>query len=239
MLTKNKIKFIRSLASKKERYSQRLFIIEGEKLIGEALKSGIVIEEIIGLEDFKSNYNSDLFSMASKKEMERISLMKKAPGILALAKFMDWGELKLDRGKFIALDRINDPGNLGTIIRIADWFGIDGIICSNESVDVYNEKVVQSSMGSIVRIPLYYEDLSAILKKCSLPKLAAAMEGDDFASFSFPASGILLMGSESHGISEELLPLIDHQITINRIGSAESLNVGVAAGILCQAFTKE
>lgn len=239
MLIKNKIKFIRSLASKKERYSQQLFIIEGEKLIGEALKSGIVIEEIIALESYENNFKSNLFSSASKKEMERISLMKKAPGILAVAKFMDWGKLKLEKGKFIALDRINDPGNLGTIIRIADWFGIDGIICSNESVDVYNEKVVQSSMGSIFRVPLFYEDLSSVLKDCTLPKMAAAMQGEDFTSFSFPESGILLMGSESHGISEDLLPLIDHQITITRLGNAESLNVGVAAGILCQAFTNK
>ena len=177
------------------------------------------MKEIIGLGSFENNFKSNLFSAASKKEMERITLMKKAPGILALAKFMDWGKLNLEKGKYLALDRINDPGNLGTIIRIADWFGIDGIIYANEPVDVYNEKVVQSSMGSIFRIPLYYEDLNAILKNCALPKLAAAMEGDDFASFSFPESGILLMGSESHGISEELLPLIDHQITINRIGS--------------------
>jgi TrmH family RNA methyltransferase len=239
MLTKNKIKFIRSLASKKERYSHRLFIIEGEKLIGEALKSGIVMEEIIALESFENNFKSNLFSSASKKEMERISLMKKAPGILAVAKFMDWGKLKLDKGKYIVLDRINDPGNLGTIIRIADWFGINGIICSNDSVDVYNEKVVQSSMGSIFRIPVYYEELSLVLKNCRLTKMAAAMQGDDFLNVDFPESGLLLMGSESHGISEELLPFIDHHITISRIGKAESLNVGVAAGILCQAFTQK
>jgi len=239
MLTKNKIKFIRSLRNKRERYTHQNFIIEGEKLLGEAMKSGIIINEIIGLASFEKDFDPNLFYKASEKEMDRLSSLKKSPGILAVAKYMDWDRLNLDKGKYLVLDRINDPGNLGTMIRISDWFGLDGIICSSDSVDVYNEKVVQSSMGSIFRVPIYYENLDEIVKNCKLPKIAAVMNGEDFSSFSFPQSGLLIMGSESHGISDTLLSHIDFPITITKIGGAESLNVGVAAGILCQAFTSK
>jgi len=239
MLTKNKIKFIRSLRNKKERYAHQNFIIEGEKLLGEAMKSGVVVNEIIGLPAFEKDFDAKLFNKASEKEMDRLTSLKKSPGILAVAKYMDWGKLTLNKGKYLVLDRINDPGNLGTMIRIADWFGLSGIICSFDSVDVYNEKVVQSSMGSIFRVPVYYENLDETVKNCKLPKIAAVMNGDDFNSFSFPESGLLIMGSESHGVSESLLAYIDYPVTIAKIGHAESLNVGVAAGILCQAFTKQ
>ena len=239
MLTKNKIKFIRSLRNKKERYAHQNFIIEGEKLLGEAMKSGIVINEIFGIASFEKDFDPNLFHKVAEKEMDRLSSLKNSPGILAIAKYMDWGKLNLNKGKFLVLDRINDPGNLGTMIRIADWFALNGIICSSDSVDVYNEKVVQSSMGSVFRVPVYYENLIELVENCRLAKIAAVMNGEDFSSFSFPESGLLIMGSESHGISDELLSLINHPITIKRIGSAESLNVGVAAGILCQAFTKQ
>jgi TrmH family RNA methyltransferase len=238
MLTKNKIKFIRSLAIRKERYTQQRFIIEGEKIVKEAIEMGLPIEDIIALDSFSADLGSTIFISVSKKEIERCSSLKKAPGILATLPFMEWKELNKVNGKYILLDSVNDPGNLGTIIRIADWFGMDGVICSLNSVDVYNQKVVQASMGSIFRIPVYYMDLKEIIHSSPLPLIAASMQGEDFSTFSFPKSGMLLMGNESHGISNELLSLVDNEITIPRKGKAESLNVSVATGILCQAFAK-
>lgn len=238
MLTKNIIKFTRSLANKKERYSQSLFIIEGVKIVREAIELGLPIDSIYASSNQLNKIDSELVTEASSKDMERCTSLKKAPGILAILPFLEKPKLDLNKGKYILLDRINDPGNLGTIIRIADWFGLDAIICSEDSVDVYNQKVVQSSMGSIFRIPVYYEDLEKVIKDNSLPVIAADMNGDDFSTFKYPSSSLLLMGSESHGISDELLALVDHKITIPRIGEAESLNVSVATGILCQAFAK-
>ena len=239
MLTKNKIKFIRSLRNKRERYTQQQFIIEGEKIVKEAIASGCSIEDVISLESSRDNITFSGVITASKKDMERITSLKQTPGVLAIAQFIKWEKLDLSKGKYIVLDGVNDPGNLGTIIRIADWYAFDGIICSTESVDVYNPKVVQSSMGSIFRIPVHYADLNELLSNCSLSIFAADMEGEDFSKVNFPDSGILLMGNESHGVSETLLTKVNHQITIPRIGSAESLNVSVATGILCEAFTRK
>ena len=154
MLTKNIIKFTRSLANKKERYSQSLFIIEGVKIVREAIELGLPIDSIYASPNQLSKIDSGLVTEASSKDMERCTSLKKAPGILAILPFLEKPKLDLNKGKYILLDRINDPGNLGTIIRIADWFGLDAIICSKDSVDVYNQKVVQSSMGSIFRIPV-------------------------------------------------------------------------------------
>jgi TrmH family RNA methyltransferase len=240
MLTKNKIKIIRSLANKKERYSQGRFVIEGEKIVNEALKMGIVIEELIVREDLQDRINSSNYITASKKDLERCSALKHSPGVLAICPFIKWDPPKIASGKYIMLDGVNDPGNLGTIIRIADWFGISGIICSKETVDVYNQKVVQASMASVFRVPVWYYDLNEFIDSNSGCKfIAADLKGEDLNSFTFPSNGILIMGSESHGISENLLSRADHKLTIPRVGDAESLNVSVATGIICAKFSAQ
>jgi len=238
MLTKNKIKIIRSLANKKERYSHGRFVIEGEKIINEALTLGVAIEELIVREDLKDRIKTSKITLASKKDMDRCSALKHAPGVLAICPLIKWDPPKIASGKYIMLDGVNDPGNLGTIIRIADWFGLDGIICSKETVDVYNQKVVQASMGSVFRIPVWYRDLKEFIStnKASTALIAADIDGDNCNDFSFPDNGILLLGSESHGISDQLLTLVDHKLTIPKVGEAESLNVSVAAGIICARF---
>lgn len=236
MLTKNKIKFIRSLATKRERYSHRKFIIEGEKGIEEALSSKININEILGVESFEEKFDPDLFEKVSRKDMDRLSSLTNSPGVIAVADFIERDTLDTSKGKYIILDSLNDPGNLGTIIRIADWYAFDGVICSKDSVDMYNSKVVQASMGSIFRIPIWYEDISKTLESSNLQSYAAVMEGDDFTKTIFEKEGFLVLGSESHGISEDVLSKTTKKITIPRIGKAESLNVSVAAGILCQQW---
>lgn len=238
MLTKNKIKFIRSLANKKERYSQQQFIVEGEKIVSEALKLRIPIDELIIEEDFSNKFSENGPVIASKKDMERCSSLKQAPGVLAILPFLPQPDLDLSNGKFILLDRVNDPGNLGAIIRVADWFAFDGIICSDNSVDVYNQKVVQASMGSVFRVPVWYKDLKQIIKDSDMDVIAADLKGEVIDDFVFPKNGMLLMGSESHGIDEELISLVNTKITIPKLGDAESLNLSIATGIICEKFSK-
>ena len=200
MISKNRIKFIRSLQRKKERIQYRKFIIEGEKAVSELLSSDKPVESIYFTKNFSSNHPETKGELISAKEMKSISALKNAPGIVALVDYLQWEKPKYEEGKYLLLDRINDPGNLGTIIRIADWFGLDGIICSSDTVDVYNHKVIQASMGSIFRVPVFYEDLivfiSEISKKAEI--IGASMHGDPLHSFQFPQNGFLLMGSESH-----------------------------------------
>ena len=234
MLIKNKIKFIRNLGRKSERYEHQKFIIEGRKGIEEALTSGVEIDEIYCLEEYRDGLPEELTETVSKKDMERLSQLSSSPGILAIANFMKWPEADLTKGKYIFLDEINDPGNLGSILRIADWYAYDAVICSRNSVDVYNQKVIQASMGSAFRIPLYYSDLKKVLEESTIESFAAMMEGEDATKIDYPDSHILLMGSESHGLNDELLGAASKAITIKRKGSAESLNVAIATGILAQ-----
>jgi len=176
--------------------------------------------------------------LISGKEMESISVLKTTPGILAIGDVLRWKKPNFEVGKYIFLDRINDPGNLGTIIRIADWFGFDGIVCSKGSVDIYNPKVIQASMGSIFRVPVFYEDFDLLLPQVyqKIEIIGADMKGEAIQTFKFPKNGFLLMGSESHGISKGLHQYLRHKVTIPKYGKAESLNVAVATGILANQF---
>jgi TrmH family RNA methyltransferase len=238
MISKNRIKFIRSLHRKKERIQHRKFIIEGEKPILELLSSEFPVDTIYCSRNYIENHPEVNAVLITDKEMESISTLKTFPGILAVCDVLQWQNPNFQEGKYVMLDRINDPGNLGTIIRIADWYGLNGIICSSESVDLYNPKVIQASMGSIFRVPVFYEDLILLLPKISKTTeiIGADMQGESINKFRFPKNGILLMGSESHGISNELHQHINQKVTIPRYGKAESLNVAVATGILVNQF---
>ena len=238
MISKNRIKFIRSLHRKKERIQHQMFIVEGEKPVSELLISGIIIDSLYYTENSHSKISEFQGELVSNKEMSMISTLKTPPGILAVCAYMHWEKPEFDKGKFILLDRINDPGNLGTIVRIADWFGIDAIVCSTDSVDIYNPKTIQSSMGSIFKIPVFYFGLDKFLSELGKEKvvIGADMAGVSLKDFSFPDNGFLLMGSESHGIDPKLDSVITHRVTIPKSGNAESLNVAVATGILVNKF---
>lgn len=238
MITKNRIKFIRSLHRKKERIQHRMFIVEGEKPVNELLLSGIPIDSIYFTENSHSKTTDFQGELVSSKEMSMISTLKTPPGILAVCAYIEWDNPKFNEGKYILLDRINDPGNLGTIVRIADWFGIDAIVCSIDSVDIYNPKAIQASMGSIFKIPVFYFDLDKFLTELGneMVVIGADMVGAPLKDFSFPENGFLLMGSESHGIDPKLDSVITHRVTIPKFGNAESLNVAVATGIIVNRF---
>lgn len=238
MLTKNEIKYLKSLHQKKEREEARYFLCEGDKLVSEALNSGFSIKEVyISHKKLENSNNTGNFKAISEKEMEQISGFKTPPGIIALVAFPERAKPENNELKdqlFLVLDGINDPGNMGTILRNADWFGVKNVFCSLNSVDIFNSKVIQSSMGSVFRVNVFYTDLEALvhdLNQASIHLFAAVMDGKS-ASNGFMKKGGLIMGSESHGISEGILTQEVKKITIPKFGKAESLNVGVATGIL-------
>jgi TrmH family RNA methyltransferase len=168
---------------------------------------------------------------ASEKEMQRITCLKNHANILAVVEIPEVKNLKMSRA--ICLDKLQDPGNMGTIMRIADWFGITDIVASNDTVDVFNPKTIQASMGSIFRVQVHYVDLTEFLKKSTLPIYAATMDGKPYHHIKFENNGLLLIGNEGNGISPEISEIITHSVGIPRIGKAESLNAAVACGILC------
>ena len=176
------------------------------------------------------------FGEISLNILEKISTLKTPQDVVALVKIPAWPTLNyttLQKKFSLVLDGIQDPGNMGTIIRTADWFGIDHIICSEDSVEVYNPKVVQATMGSLSRINVHYADLSEIIPKINLPVFGALLDGENIYNTNFGSEGLLMMGNEGNGLRPEVKALINTAITIPRTGNAESLNVAIATAICC------
>jgi TrmH family RNA methyltransferase len=237
MLTKNRIKFIRSLHQKKHRANNGLFLVEGEKMVEELIERKLPIEAL-----YRANSNLELAGVQvediSKREMDQISNLVSPPGILAIVPKLEWAETDFSCGKYLVLDQIKDPGNLGTIIRIADWFGLQGIVCDLECVDLYNPKTVQASMGSLFRIPVFYKSLETFISEVPEANfLAADMEGVSISENPAPDNAMLILGSESHGIRKPLMDKSIQRISVPKKGKMESLNVAVAAGILSYWMT--
>ena len=239
MLSKSQISFVKSLHHKKFRKEQRLFIVEGIKSVSEYIHSKYLIRELFFTEDANlklANLSQILkVNQITRQELSRISTLSTPQNVLALVQLPD--DKDIESTNFandftLALDGIQDPGNLGTIIRSADWFGINTIVCSNNCVDLYNPKVVQSTMGSIFHVKTIYTDLHAFIAANKHICVAATLDGQQVYGFQFDKQGILVIGSESHGISASILSLIQHKITIPSFGKAESLNAGVATSIL-------
>jgi TrmH family RNA methyltransferase len=242
VITNNEIKFIKSLHQKKVREQEGLFLVEGEKMVQELLQhTEWEVVLLLGTESWLSanSFGSRIKYHEVKNDvLERITAMQTPNQVLALvrSKRQEFSLEKAKHSTTLFLDDVRDPGNLGTIIRIADWFGIPQIVCSPQSVELYNPKTVQSTMGSLFRVSVSYSDLvdlSLALHAEEIPLFGAVMEGKDIAQVNFPSSMVLVMGSESHGIGPQLERRLDHRITIPRIGKAESLNVAVATGIIC------
>lgn len=232
MITKSKLKLIKSLSRKKTREEHQLFIVEGYKSIRELVNSGLIVQDI--LITAGNNHLDELDTeIISQKDMTSISSLKTPPGYLAVFKMNKQLELP-QVGKIIALDDIKDPGNLGTIIRLADWFGIADIVCSKETVDVYNSKCVQASMASLARVQVHYTDLHEYLKQSILPIYPTAMNGKNIYTSALPEEGIIVMGNESAGVSERILK-IGNSISIPQYGDVqetESLNVAMATSLI-------
>lgn len=240
MLSKKQIKLISSLKQKKYRIQHRLFIAEGEKVLNELLNSNSKLEKLFCTKDICVSYEKFDPQIISDKELSKISGLATPNKVLGLFKIPGPTKFK-EEGLILALDDINDPGNLGTIIRLSDWFGVSHLVCSKNTVDCYNPKVVQATMGSIARVPITYTDLNEFLKNIELPIYGAVMDGNNVHSIDLRQNAVLLMGNESHGISENVTPLLNNKITIPRYSKAvvtESLNVASATAILLNEFRK-
>jgi len=233
MITKSKIKQIKSLARKKYREQLKLFVVEGYKSIRELENAGLRILEIYVTEDSKELDDLKVIRI-SNKDMQSLSNLNTPPGYLAVVEVLKTDSLPTN-GLVIALDAVQDPGNMGTIIRLADWFNVKHILCNTGTVDLYNPKCVQATMGSIARVQVHYVDLNEFFGRTKLPILVTAMDAPSMYESQFPKNGILLMGSESHGVSEELMRS-GKQISIPNYcdgqNATESLNVATATAII-------
>ncbi|MEO6330907.1 MAG: RNA methyltransferase [Ginsengibacter sp.] len=247
MLSKSILKYIQSLHQKKFRDEHDVFIAEGAKVVTDILSSGQFVCKTICAVDLFFNEQEELLfelSQASKLilteiELQKISLLQTPNKVLAIFYKKRPEEIVLQKRLTLMLDDIHDPGNMGTIIRIADWFGIKNMICSNDCVEEYNPKVVQASMGSLSRVNIVYTDIKKfILNNETINVYAATLTGTSLYSFNKISEGILLMGNESKGIRSEVLELISDKIMIPRYGGAESLNVAVATGIILSHLVK-
>ncbi len=261
MLSKNQIKYIESLKSKKYRKKHGTFIAEGEKIVAELLNASFEITSIFALAPWTDKYAAliknykDKIHIVAEKELAKISCLSTPNQALAVVKLPahHYSAAHLSQNNsnsntttpvlslqlplqnpILVLDSIRDPGNLGTIIRTADWFGLSHIICSPDCVDAFNPKVIQSTMGSFLRMQLFYTSLVPFLAQYpTTPIYGALLEGKSIYQTSFKDQGFIVIGNESKGISKTLLPLINRPITIPRIGQSESLNAGIATGIIC------
>lgn len=232
MLSKNQVRFINSLRRKKIRKTKGLFLAEGKKLVLDLLNSDIQVDMIYGLSGFECPESFNV-QQISERELRSISSLTAPNEVLAIFKIPETKPV-LKKGLAVALDDVNDPGNLGTIIRLCDWFDIPQILCSQNTVDCYNPKVVQSSMGSLARVQINYLDLADHLKNEKRTIYGTFMEGESLYETSFEEDGILVMGNEANGISDEIRPLVEKELSIPQFGTqqkTESLNVAMATAI--------
>lgn len=239
-LSVNKIKWIRSLHDKKSRDSEGLYLIEGEKMVEEALftRPELVhtLIELNGVRQPDLAFQGAYYS-CTEKQLNQVSTLKTPNKLLAVVRKPLDQTVDLS-GLVLALDGIQDPGNLGTIMRIADWFGIRQIICSNDTVDCYNPKVVQASMGAVLRVSINYSDLEEVLSNYSGKIYGAFLEGNSIYKEQLNQTGIIVLGNEGNGIRKEVSQFITDKIHIPSFGGAESLNVSVAAGIIVSEFKR-
>lgn len=245
MLSKSQISFIKSLHQKKYRKAHGLFLVEGIKSIKEFFQSNYKIHSIFYNSE-QSNLlpklpaNINLFEV-NNVELGKISTLQTPQGFLAvvhLPKTEKINENVLKNQFTLVLDGVQDPGNLGTIIRTADWFGFKNIICSEDTVEAFNPKTVQATMGSLARVAIHYENLTSFLERNSLPVFGALLDGESIYETSWGKEGLIILGNEGKGISEEVIKKIDKPVTIPRFGEAESLNVAVSAAIFCAELVR-
>ena len=234
MLTKSEVKYIQSLYYKKNRDAEKLFIAEGVKLVEELLLSDFKIKKIYALKNW-INLHDKIKNVTeiSEPELKKISNFETPNKVLAIVQQKNSTHIPPLKNKItILLDGIQDPGNLGTIVRTADWFGIENIIASNDTADVYNPKVVQSTMGSIARVNIFYTDLKTFLSSNKIIVYGAVLDGENISTIKKQKECLLIIGNESKGIRDDIHPYIQKRISIPKTGNAESLNAAVAAGII-------
>lgn len=240
MIGKSQIKRVASLQQKKFRKEYRQFVAEGPKVIGEFLQSEFKVKELYATQDEAHHFGQRDVMIVSNADLARMSSLTTPSGSLAVIDMPDAVALP-SGGVIVALDEIRDPGNLGTIIRLCDWFGVRHLLLSESSVDAFNPKVVQATMGSMARVSVMYVDLPQFLQQSSLPVFGTFMDGDNIYKTNLPQDGIVVFGNESNGISPEVEACVGRRISIPRFGElqrTESLNVATAAAIVLSEFRR-
>ncbi len=237
MISKSELKRIKSLKVKKYRLREKRFIVEGAKSVLELFESNYEIESILCTKDFYQSNNSLLGNqnakIISEKALSDIGTFKSNDACIAVVHLKEHSidEIDLNQQLFV-LDGVSDPGNLGTIIRTLDWFGYNQLVCSLDSAELFNPKVINSTMGSFTRMKICYLDLSDFLNQCDLPKYGAEMQGLNLFETKVSQPSVIVLGSESHGISKEVRSKLDHSINVPKFGNVESLNVAITTGII-------
>lgn len=241
MLSKSRITLITSLKQKKYRLQHQLFVVEGIKTIKEFLNSSYELEHLYAIERF-TEVSDNIQTVVSDTELKKVSFLKNTNSALAVFKIQPVKEID-DSKLLVGLDNVRDPGNLGTIIRLCDWFGVTDLICNSETVDCYNPKVVQATMGSLTRVNVTYLNLEKYISKQNIPVFGTFMEGDNlYLTDVDPTSGIVVLGNEANGVSEQIEKLVTQKITIPKFGAVqktESLNVAMATSIILSEFKRK
>ena len=236
MISKNQIKFVRQLEQKKYRKKEGLFVAEGPKVVGDLLRAGFKAHTIFATSEWESQ--GQTFQEVSDEELRRVSFLQHPQRVLALF-FIPTESVPSVSSLSLALDDVQDPGNLGTIIRLADWFGIDTIYCSENTADAWSPKVVQATMGSIARVNIIYTDLQELISKAQVPVYGTLLDGQDIYTQELSKEGIIVMGNEGNGISAPIRKLINRKLLIPQFHEGpESLNVAIATAITCSEFRR-
>ena len=245
MLSKNTVKFIKSLHQKKYRIESGKFFVEGEKSVLEVLASDFLVEILVVTDTFLRKHEGILKAFdgqiipATQHQLEDLGQFQSNDSALAVVQMKANSPFGPETDSLIvALDDVRDPGNLGTIIRVADWYGIKKLVFSPQTAEFYNPKVIQSTMGSFTRVQFFYEDLGKLFDQWKLPVYGAFLGGKNIHHLQTPLPGVLLMGNESNGISSILEEKVSQKVTIPGFGKAESLNVAIATAILCDNFKR-
>ncbi len=245
MISQKWSKLIKSLQLKKHRKAEQLFFVEGEKAVLEVLASGWQVQALFGTADFLSRYPEAVHSVplchpCTASELEHVGTFASNNAAIAVVQMPDIAPFVESPDAWtLVLDNVNDPGNLGTIIRIADWYGIKHILCSSDTVDVFNPKVIASAKGSFLRVTLHYGDLAKSLQQTQLPVLGAFLGGENVHQLQLTSTGgYLVLGNEANGISDAVASCVSQRVTIPAFGDAESLNVGIACAVIVDNLTR-
>ena len=240
MLSKNQIRFIRSLKKKKFRQTHQLFLAEGIKVVEELINSSFVIHKLYATESYSNPNKVSDIEMISEKELQLISDFSSPNQVMGIFEIPTPNDLNA-QGITVVLDEINDPGNLGTIIRLCDWFGVNQLVCSQNTVDCFNQKVVQASMGSLTRVNLHYVDIQSYLAQEKRVVYGTFLKGENIYTSQLEENAVIVLGNEANGISNQIEKLIHTKITIPQFGEqqhTESLNVAMASAIILSEFKR-
>lgn len=254
MLSKNQLKLVRSLELKKNRKREKLFVAEGPKVVGDLLRSGFIPRMVFATEGAQLSFskaqqphvNAQQYTpvqLVTDDELHRLSFLQHPQEVLAVMEIPDTHYPSSANSQLsLALDGVQDPGNVGTIIRIADWYGMDAVYCSPDTADIYSPKVVQATMGSLAHVPIIYCDLVELLGKAKCPVYGTLLDGSDIYTQPLSPHGIIVMGNEGNGISAPVRSLVSHRLLIPNfnkgVETAESLNVAIATAITCSEFRR-